>query len=132
MKIRAFTQSLNHKITQLLDSFAGRHFFEDQRVKDGENVFAVGKDFFEGGLSPGLVPGLALPALEDFRRDVDILAEFLQGMPAQKEAVEERRLVLRLGELMIERGSHTTHHGKAPVVRVKRNRHGETKSKIIS
>ena len=132
MNIPAFTHSLNHKITQLLDAFAGRHFFEDQRIENGENVFAVGKDSFQGGLSPGFMPSLALPALEDLRRDVNILAQLLQRMPAQKEAVEECRLVLRFGELMIERDSHTTHHGKATIVRVKQNRHRRTKRKTIS
>jgi hypothetical protein len=47
------------------------------------------------------VLGLPLPALENLRWDIDILAQFLERMATQKEAVEKRRFMLRFGELGI-------------------------------
>ena len=119
-------------MTRLLESFGRRHLLEDQRVEDGEDVLAVGEDSFQGWLRPGFAECLALPALEDLGWHVNILAEFLERMPAQEEAVKEGCLVLRFGELVVERGSHTAYHGKRPVGNVKRNRHDETKGKDIS
>lgn len=109
---KKFTQSDNQPITQLLDSFRSSHFLEDERVEDGQDVLAVGDDSIAAELVPGVAARFPLPALEHLRRDVDILAESLQRMAAQEEAVEKRRFMLRFAELSIHRHCQATRHLK--------------------
>ena len=75
------------------------HFAEDEGLKNGENVFAVGQHAVKHAVIHGVVLRQPLPALQNVRRDIDILAQFLQRVPAQEEAVEECCFLLRFGEL---------------------------------
>ena len=85
----------------LLRSWWDEHFAEDEGFKDGQDVLAVGEHPLQHAVVHGVVLRQALPTLQHVRRDVDILPQFLQRVPAQKEAVEERRFLLRFGELEI-------------------------------
>jgi hypothetical protein len=101
---------------QLLNSLAGFHFFEDEGIEDGKHVPAVGEDSVDAHLGPGLTPRQALPAFHDLGWDIDILAEFLERMTAQKEAVKKRSLVLRLGERSVNSRGHFIHPSNSQIV----------------
>ena len=119
-------------MVQSLNSFCGFHFFEDQRIEDGEDVLAVGEDSLDGGPNPGGTMGFAVPALDDLRRDIDIFPQLLQRMAAQEEAVEKYRFVLGFTELAFERTAHIRIDVKSAVVDVKRNRPLQGDKKDIS
>src|SRR5439155_24849549 len=77
----------------LLNAGGTVHLLEDQGIKDGEDVLAVGEDALDGGMVPGVTKRQALPALEHLRRDVNIPPELFERVAAQKKPVEKRRLV---------------------------------------
>ena len=119
-------------MTQLLNSFGGFHFLKDEGIKDGEDVLTIGKDLFDGRLDPGIAHRVTLPALDDLRRDIYVLAKLLERVPTQEEAVEEDRFVLRLTELGIKRKSHTLLDGKTIALEVKQNRRRPIQNKDTS
>jgi len=119
-------------MNQSLNSFQGFHFFEDERIKDGEDVFAVGENSFDARLHPWFVAGFAFPAFEDLRRDVDILPKLLQRVAAQEETIKERRFVLWFSELTLEQKDHTHLDVMTALLDVKRNRQTQTRNKDIS
>jgi hypothetical protein len=82
------------------------HFPKDEGVKNGQDVLAVSEHVFQHAVIHGIVLRQALPAFQHVGRDIDILAQFLQRVPPQEEAVEKCRFVLRLSEIEI-RSSHT-------------------------
>ena len=67
-----------------MHSGGGYHLAEYQRVKNGEDFFAVVYDALDGRLVPWVLHGEPLPALEHLWRHVNISAELLQRMTAQK------------------------------------------------
>ena len=85
----------------LLRSWVDEHFAEDEGVENGQDVLAVGEHPLQHAVVHGIVLRQTLPALQHVRGDVDILPQFLQRVPAQKEAVEECCFLLRFGELEI-------------------------------
>src|ERR1017187_5118555 len=76
-----------------------QHVAEDEGFEDREDVFAVSQHPVQHAVVHGIVLRQALPALQYVGWDVDILPQFLQRVTTQKETVEERCFLLRLGEL---------------------------------
>jgi len=67
----------------------------NQRVKDGQNVAAVFDDPLQHRTQSRLARRFTVPLGEDRRRNLNVPAKFVGGMPAKKEAVEKCRLALR-------------------------------------
>jgi hypothetical protein len=89
-------QSLN-----LLESVWESDFPEDQGIKDGKNVLAIGQNASHRTLVNGIVVGQALPSGQNVGGHVDIFPQFLQRMTAQEKAIEECRLILRFREAVV-------------------------------
>jgi len=96
----------------LLQSWWDEHFAEDEGIENCQDVLAIGEHPLHHAVIHGIVLCQTLPALQHVRRDVDILPQFLQRVPAQKQAVEERGFLLRFGELETHSG-HTLRNPKA-------------------
>ena len=79
---------------------------KNQGIENGEDVLAVGEDAGHHSLIPGVAQGEALPAFQDFGRDVNISAQFFHRVSAQEEAVEKRRLVLWFRQVVIHQLRH--------------------------
>ena len=61
-----------------------QHIAKDEGLKNVENVFAVSQHSVKHAVVHGIMLRQPLPALQNVRRDVDILAQFLQRVPAKK------------------------------------------------
>ena len=81
------------------------HFAEHQGIEDGQDMFAIGQHPVDHAMVHRVALRQALPAFENVGGNVDILAQLLQRVAAQKQAVEEGRFVLRFGKLEI-RSAH--------------------------
>jgi hypothetical protein len=87
------------------------HFPEDQGIEYRQDVLAVSEHAYQHAVVEGIALGQALPALQDPRRDVDILAQLLQRMAPHEETVKESRFVLGFGEIEV-RSSHRSGNPK--------------------
>src|SRR5579859_3444783 len=93
-------------VAKSLNSCRRVHFLEDEGIENSEDVFAVVQNAFDCEPIPRVAKRQALPAFQDFRGNVDILPQLLQGITAHKEAIEKRRLVLRLTQIDVSRLKH--------------------------
>jgi hypothetical protein len=80
------------------------HFTEDEGIENRQDVPAVGEHAFEHTVIEGIALGQALPALQDTRWDVNVLAQLLERMAAHKEGVKERRFVLGFRQIEVRSG----------------------------
>ncbi len=95
------TPNRNRKGSLLLLHALGARFGVDQGFEERQDVAAVfdhaGKDITQSRLSLGL----AMPFQENRLWNFNVAAEFLSGMPAQEQAVEEGCLPLREVEVVL-------------------------------
>ena len=71
----------------------------DKSLKDSQDAPAVFHHVLENVAQSGLALGFAVPLGEDSGRHFDIPAQLFGGVAAQKEAVEEGGLTLRILEV---------------------------------
>ena len=72
------------------------YFGADQGVEDGEDVPAVFEHARENITKLGFALGFAMPLGQNSGRNLDVLAQFVRGMPAQEQSVEKCRFPLRI------------------------------------
>ena len=89
----------------------------DERVKDGEDMAAVFEHARENVAQLGFTLGFAVPLGKNRGGNLDVLAEFFRGMPAQEQAVEKCRFPLRILQIHSDFGrqvgSHRRHRKNA-------------------
>jgi hypothetical protein len=71
----------------------------DEGIEYGEDVAPVFDHAIEDVPQFGVALGVAVPLQQHRRRHLDVAPKLLRRVPAQEEAIEERRLALRKGEV---------------------------------
>src|SRR5246127_254611 len=95
----------------LLDAMV-LYFGADQGVEDGEDVPAVFEHARENIPKLGFALGFAMPLGQNSGRNLDVLAQFVRGMPAQEQSVEKCRFPLRILQIHSDFGRQVGGHGR--------------------
>ena len=84
----------------------------NERVEDGEDMAPVFKHAGKNVAQPRLALGFAVPLGKNRGRDLDVLAQFVRGMPPQEQTVEKCRLALRILQIHSNFGRQVRGHGR--------------------
>jgi hypothetical protein len=88
------------------------HFRADEGIKDGQDVPAIFEHAGENVSELWLALGLSMPFGKNCRRNLNVLAQLLRGMPSQEQTVEKCRFPLRILEIHSDFGRQVGGHGR--------------------
>ena len=111
MYLRCLSRSALMEKFGLLDAMV-LYFGANQRVEDGEDVPAVFEHARENITKLGFALGFAMPLGQNSGRNLDILAQFVRGMPPQEQSVEKCRFPLRILQIHSDFGRQISRYGR--------------------
>ena len=88
------------------------YFGADQGVENSEDVPPVFEHPGENIAQLGFAFGFAMPFGQDRGRNLDVLAQFVRGMPTQEQTVEKCRFPLRILQIHSDFGRQVRGHGR--------------------
>src|SRR5258707_6826292 len=111
MYLRCLSRSALMEKFGLLDAMV-LYFGPNQGVEDGEDVPAVFEHEGKNITKLRFELGLAMPLRQNGRRNLDVLAQFVRGMPPQEQSVEKCRFPLRILQIHSDFGRQISRYGR--------------------